>query len=302
MAWWLYMIECADQMLYTGTTTSLGRRVGEHNRGIGSSCTAARRPVRLVYFESHPSRSAAQAREAAIKKLKPAQKRALFADTEAAFVAPRLWEGATLLDWDSPLWKGAPTLRVAHFRPESSGHRPKTAVRLGWNDGGLTGVFKVEDRYVLARHGVFGSPVCQDSCVEFFVKPPGEAGYLNFEWNAAGTMLAGRVADGRRTECGDLEGFAPLTPEEAQEILVSASQKGRVEKEIATPLTWYLSFFMPFALLDGGGGKTHRPGEVWEANFFKCADKSSHPHWASWRPLPARNFHLPENFGFFALG
>lgn len=72
-----YLVACEDQSLYCGYTTDLARRVEEHNQGIGCKYTLPRRPVRLVYWEAYPSRSAAMRREAAIKRLSKAQKLAL---------------------------------------------------------------------------------------------------------------------------------------------------------------------------------------------------------------------------------
>ena len=62
------MVRCADDTLYTGVTTDLARRVEEHDAGRGSRYTRSRRPVRLVWSEAHPDRSAAQRREAEIKR------------------------------------------------------------------------------------------------------------------------------------------------------------------------------------------------------------------------------------------
>ncbi len=85
MGWFVYMLECADGSLYTGTTTDLGRRVLEHNGegvvGKGAKYTKARRPVRLVYQESVSDRSAAQIREAAVKKLSKREKAQLVDST-----------------------------------------------------------------------------------------------------------------------------------------------------------------------------------------------------------------------------
>jgi hypothetical protein len=41
------------------------------------------------------------------------------------------------------------------------------------------------------------------------------------------------------------------------------------------------------------------PGKKWRANFYKCGDKTSHPHWLTWAPVefPKPNFHLPGFFG-----
>lgn len=78
MTWYVYMVRCKDQSLYTGISNNVEQRVSVHNAGKGARYTRARRPVTLVYQESVSDRSAALKREAAIKKLKPAEKRALF--------------------------------------------------------------------------------------------------------------------------------------------------------------------------------------------------------------------------------
>jgi len=78
--WFLYMVRCADDTLYTGITTDVARRISEHNSDdrVGARYTRTRRPVQLVYTEQVESRAAAASREAAIKKLTRRQKLALF--------------------------------------------------------------------------------------------------------------------------------------------------------------------------------------------------------------------------------
>jgi|GEM_PF-386334 putative endonuclease len=76
-----YVLECADGTLYTGWTTDLNARVAAHNAGRGARYTRSRRPVRLVYWETLPSRPAALRREAELRRLSHAQKRALCAST-----------------------------------------------------------------------------------------------------------------------------------------------------------------------------------------------------------------------------
>ena len=74
MAWYAYMLRCGDGSLYTGSTTDVERRLREHQGGTGARYTRSRPPVTLAYAEEAPDRSAAQRREAAIKKLPRAQK------------------------------------------------------------------------------------------------------------------------------------------------------------------------------------------------------------------------------------
>ncbi len=73
--YWLYIVACADNTLYTGVTTDLERRILEHNTSKkGAKYTSARRPVQLVYSKKFKTRSAAQKVEAQIKKLSRAEK------------------------------------------------------------------------------------------------------------------------------------------------------------------------------------------------------------------------------------
>jgi len=65
----VYIIECADQTLYTGWTTNIEARVETHNAGSGAKYTRGRGPVKLVYSESFETKQDAMRREAEIKKL-----------------------------------------------------------------------------------------------------------------------------------------------------------------------------------------------------------------------------------------
>ena len=69
MIYHVYIVECADNTLYTGIATDLERRIEEHNSSEkGAKYTRTRRPVTLVYSEEHPGRSSASKREYEIKK------------------------------------------------------------------------------------------------------------------------------------------------------------------------------------------------------------------------------------------
>ncbi|WP_415408173.1 GIY-YIG nuclease family protein [Sulfurovum sp. CS9] len=67
--YFVYILKCADETLYTGIATELERRIEEHNSSDkGAKYTRVRRPVRLVYSEEYPDRSSASKREYVIKK------------------------------------------------------------------------------------------------------------------------------------------------------------------------------------------------------------------------------------------
>ncbi|MGI5979528.1 MAG: GIY-YIG nuclease family protein [Oscillospiraceae bacterium] len=77
MGWFVYIVRCADDTLYTGVSTDVDRRTQAHNAGHGAKYTRSRTPVTVVYRAPCESRSAALSREAAIKKLSRAEKLAL---------------------------------------------------------------------------------------------------------------------------------------------------------------------------------------------------------------------------------
>jgi putative endonuclease len=77
--WYVYIVECVDCTLYTGVARDVQARLAQHNSGAGAKYTRGRTPVRLVFSEPAPDRSAAQQREHAIKRLPAADKRILIA-------------------------------------------------------------------------------------------------------------------------------------------------------------------------------------------------------------------------------
>ncbi|WP_455219976.1 GIY-YIG nuclease family protein [Kaarinaea lacus] len=77
--WYVYILRCSDNSLYTGIATDVDRRLEEHNNdnGLGAKYTRTRRPATLVYQEEVKTRSEATKREYAIRKLSKQDKEAL---------------------------------------------------------------------------------------------------------------------------------------------------------------------------------------------------------------------------------
>ncbi len=57
--WFVYLLRCADDSLYHGTTMDLDRRVQEHIEGIGSMYTRSRLPVKIAWSSPPLSKSKA---------------------------------------------------------------------------------------------------------------------------------------------------------------------------------------------------------------------------------------------------
>lgn len=72
--WYVYVLRCRDDSLYTGIARNVDKRLAMHNRGTGAKYTRGRGPVELVYTQACPDKSAALRRELEIKAL-PRQKK-----------------------------------------------------------------------------------------------------------------------------------------------------------------------------------------------------------------------------------
>ena len=72
--WFVYILLCSDDTLYTGISNRLEHRLESHQSGAASRYTRARLPVKLIHQERYPDRSSALKREAAIRKLSRSDK------------------------------------------------------------------------------------------------------------------------------------------------------------------------------------------------------------------------------------
>jgi putative endonuclease len=79
MAFWAYILRCADGKFYTGHTDNLDRRIGEHQTGGHCDYTSRRLPVELVWSESFGSRIEALEAERIVGGWSRGKKEALIA-------------------------------------------------------------------------------------------------------------------------------------------------------------------------------------------------------------------------------
>ncbi len=81
--WYLYMLRCRDDTLYTGITTDVEKRLEAHRAGKGAKYTRGRAPLELVYREECGDHSAALHREIEVKALTREEKLKLIEKSEA---------------------------------------------------------------------------------------------------------------------------------------------------------------------------------------------------------------------------
>lgn len=76
MAWYLYLLECADRSIYTGIAVSVEKRFEQHKKGKGARYTRSHAPLRVLASVEYPDRSSALKAEYAMKQLSAEEKRA----------------------------------------------------------------------------------------------------------------------------------------------------------------------------------------------------------------------------------
>ena len=128
--------------------------------------------------------------------------------------------------------------------------------------------------------------VWEDSCVEFFVQVPGQDCYRNFEVNCIGTLLASEKTPGSASKRFSESELATIRRYPSLEHKAIDLPEGEY--------SWDMLLIIPIARL----GLDRLP-QTLRANFYKCGDKTSRPHYLSWNPIAFErpNFHLPEFFG-----
>ncbi|NKI26614.1 hypothetical protein HCG49_08565 [Arenibacter sp. 6A1] len=170
-------------------------------------------------------------------------------------------------------------------------YQPKVSFRIACANNNMILKFYVTEEHVLARTTETNGPVHQDSCVEFFFDPLKDGRYYNFEVNAIGTVHLA-YGPGR----SDRQLIAPATIE--QHIQVESSLGTSVFEAEGGQYFWELFLVIPASIL------VHHPniqlkGLAAKANFYKCGDHTSKPHFLSYYPIhtAAPDYHRPEFFG-----
>lgn len=72
--WYLYILLCNNNSLYTGITNDLEKRMQVHASGKGAKYVNAHKPFTKIYHEELPDKSSALKREAEIKSWPRADK------------------------------------------------------------------------------------------------------------------------------------------------------------------------------------------------------------------------------------
>jgi putative endonuclease len=90
LPWFVYLVRCADGTLYTGIARNVAARIAAHDAGRGARYTRGRGPLTLCALRRCRTQGEALRLEAAVKRLRRADKEALVAPRRLAAFARRL--------------------------------------------------------------------------------------------------------------------------------------------------------------------------------------------------------------------
>jgi hypothetical protein len=197
-------------------------------------------------------------------------------------------------NWDKPQWRNIVPLEIRNYMGEKPEFQPKTQAKLLYDDDNIYVIFRVEDQYVRAVAEEYHGPVWKDSCVEFFFTPEQDIslGYLNLEVNCGGTALL-------HYQKLPKQDVVEVDVADMEQIEIAHTLPKIINPEITEPVVWTLEYRLPLAIIRKYCRTTApAPGVLWRANFYKCAEDNSHPHWLTWAvvDLPKPSFHQPEFF------
>lgn len=138
---------------------------------------------------------------------------------------------------------------------------------------------------IRAEHSGLLCEVSEDSCLEFFFSPIlGDHRYFNLECNPNGAIYLGMGSSPENLVRIVFFEKIPFSP-----MINRTKDSWELTYEI--PHIFVQQFFPEYA---------PAPGYSMRANFYKCADCTSTPHWLMWNPVPPTpscSFHQPDKFG-----
>jgi len=169
-------------------------------------------------------------------------------------------------------------------------YRPDVRFSIAYGDNEVYLKYYVTEDYFKAEKTETNQMVCEDSCVEFFVSPENDGVYYNLEFNGIGTVLLGTGtgrADSKRADPGIIS-----------KIRRKSSVGNTPVKERKGKFEWSITIAVPFEVFFHHKIKDLK-GKTFRANFYKCGDMLSVPHYVTWNPVGTENpdYHQPEYFG-----
>lgn len=169
-------------------------------------------------------------------------------------------------------------------------YKPVVNFRIAHTNTNIILEYAVTENSIRAKYSEDNDMVWTDSCVEFFAAFPDDDIYYNLECNCIGTILLGVGKDRNKRE------KAPLSITNNIKRWSSLGQT-TFDKRIGD-CSWQIVLVIPYTSFFKHSIECMK-GKIMKANFYKCGDELTTPHFLSWKAIdaPKPDFHLPKFFG-----
>jgi len=168
-------------------------------------------------------------------------------------------------------------------------YKPEVKFAIAYFNGEIFIKYKVKEKYIRALETQTNGEVYKDSCVEFFVSFDGK-NYYNFEFSCIGTIHLTYGAGRNNRQFIDPEIIGHIEIESTLGVKPFTEKKGGFNWELIVRIPTLCFSFNQIKTLKGINAT---------ANFYKCGDGTSEPHFLTWNPIKTKNpdYHRPEFFG-----
>jgi hypothetical protein len=173
---------------------------------------------------------------------------------------------------------------------EAFNYKPEARFNIGYSDNEIFLKYYITENFVKAEKTGSNQMVCEDSCVEFFVSPGNDGIYYNFEFNPIGTCLLGCGTSRKDSARADVSVIDRIRRKGSSGIKPFGEKKGEI--------LWTITIAIPINVFYKHNLQSLE-GRSFRANFYKCGDKLTQPHYLTWNPVGTEkpDYHQPEFFG-----
>lgn len=187
------------------------------------------------------------------------------------------------------LEKNTESQSIASINWPSFNYNPEVRFRIAYFEDQIWLKFYVTEDSIRAKEINVNGAVCKDSCVEFFISTNKGGSYYNFEFNCIGVYHVGYNSKDERLLIDTVV---------LKNIKVKTTLGTQSFEEKIGGCHWELMAIIPIVCFTYDNGLDLK-GLNATANFYKCGDETSTPHYVSWNPVGTMvpDYHQPNFFG-----
>lgn len=148
--------------------------------------------------------------------------------------------------------------------------------------------YDVIEPEITATYLKHNTPVCKDSCIEFFIAFEEDTNYYNFEFNALGSCLLAWGPDRYNRQLLDIKII---------DLIKVKTEIKRISQNGLTMFNWKIFIIIPLSTFSFNNIKSLKNIKA-KANFYKCGNNLSKPHYITWNNIRSEkpDFHLKSYF------